>query len=814
MKFRVLAGWASTVVLALCLIGCNNQPSGPQPPSITTQPTAQTVNAGQPATFSVVASGATPLNYQWFVNNVSIKGANSASYTTPNLFPLDSGNMYYVFVTNSNGSAESAVVGVTVNFAPVITTAKTATFLQGVSNSFVVSAMAVPTASFTETGALPAGVTFADGKNNNATFSGTPTAIGTFPVTITAQNGMTPNATQNFVLTVTTQSPLITSSAGVIFTVGLLGTFKVTTTGAPVPSITETGALPSSLSFTDNKDGTATINGTPGAPGSFPITITAQNGTFPNAVQQFTLTINPHPGASQGVVRPEDVLTFHNAAARTGQDLNETILTPSNVNAAAFGKIGFLPVDGQVDAQPLYLSNVSITGHGLRNVLYVASEHDNVYAFDADTGAILWQNSLTAPGETTALNQGCNQSATEIGITATPVIDRTRGPNGEIYVVTSSMDAAGNYFQRLHALDVATGAELHGGPKTIQPTAAQVTPAIQNSSSSNAATVFDPSQLHARSGLLFLNGQIFAAWAPACSSAPSNIWIMAFDAATQTLTSAVTLPGAGIQTDSSSAGIQLAADASGNIYLFQSASGYLSKAPGASAPLSVGNPLGAFFSLSTSEGNLVPSSPGFVGTVTASNQAAGFTDSGVLVLPDLNDASGNAIHLAVASGPEGSVYLLNRDSFGGGSARNAVFQELSGALSPAGLASLPAYFNNTIYFGASGDSIKAFSISNALLSNAPVSQTSTRFGAEGTLPVISANLATNAIIWAVEAGDPAVLHAYDASDLARELYNSSAAPAGRDNLGSLGKPTSPTIANGKVFVATQNGIAVFALNQM
>src|SRR5579863_1159376 len=811
MRFRVLAGWASISLLALSLFGCNNQPSGPQPPTITTQPAAQTVNAGQTATFSVTATGASPLAYQWFLNQSAIKGATSSSYTTPTLTPSDSGNSYFVFITNSNGSTESTPVTVTVNFAPIFTTAKTATFLDGVSGSFVVSVSAVPTASYSESGALPAGVTFTDDKNNNATFAGTATATGSFPITITAQNGLTPNATQNFVLTVTTQSPVITSAPTTIFTVGVQGTYKVTTTGAPLPGITETGALPSPLTFTDNKDGTATLAGTPTASGSFPFTITAQNGTAPNALQQFTLTINPHTGPSEDLVRPEDVPTFHNDAARTGQNLNETILTPANVNSATFGKIGFLPVDGQVDAQPLYLSDVSIAGGSAHNVLYVATEHGSVYAFDADSGAILWQKSLVASGEMPALNHGCNPAAAEIGISATPVIDRTRGPNGELYVVAASMDAAGNYFQRLHALDVATGAELQGGPTTIQPAASQVTSVIDKSPGLNAATVFDPSQSQAGSALLLLSGRIFAAWAPSCNSASNSYWIMAFDAATQSLTDALSLPAAGIQADGSAGGLQLSADASGNIYLLQSAAGFLSKASGASAPLSLGSPLEAFLKLSTSTGNLSPSSPGFVGTVTASDQAADFATSGVLVIPDLIETSGNTIHLAVASGSEGNIYILNRDSLAGGFTRSVVFQELSGALSPAGLAFLPAYFNKIVYFGTSGDSIKAFSISNALLSTAPVTQTTTIFGAEGASPVISADNAANAILWAVEAGDPAVLHAYDATALARELYNSSAAVNGRDSLGAQSKPATPTIANGKVFIATQNGIAIFGL---
>jgi len=153
-----------------------------------------------------------------------------------------------------------------------------------------------------------------------------------------------------------------------------------------------------------------------------------------------------------------DVLTHHNDAARTGQNVNETVLTQANVNMTSFGRIGFFSVDGRVDAQPLFLSSVVIPGQGTHSVLYVATEHDSVYAFDGNTGAVLWRVSLLGTGEVPSDNRGCSQVTPEMGITSTPVIDRTRGPSGAIYVIAMSKDTSGHYFQRLHALDVATGA--------------------------------------------------------------------------------------------------------------------------------------------------------------------------------------------------------------------------------------------------------------------------------------------------------------------------------------------------------------------
>jgi outer membrane protein assembly factor BamB len=163
-----------------------------------------------------------------------------------------------------------------------------------------------------------------------------------------------------------------------------------------------------------------------------------------------------------------DVTTYHNDNARTGQNLNETILTASNVGAATLGKLFVIPVDGKVDAEPLYVSALTFPTRGTHNALYVATEHGSVYAFDADTGAQLWKVSLLKSGETPSDDRGCGQVTPEIGITSTPVISRSNGANGAIYVVAMSKDASSNYFQRLHALDLTTGAELFAGPRDVQ----------------------------------------------------------------------------------------------------------------------------------------------------------------------------------------------------------------------------------------------------------------------------------------------------------------------------------------------------------
>src|ERR1017187_8949740 len=161
-----------------------------------------------------------------------------------------------------------------------------------------------------------------------------------------------------------------------------------------------------------------------------------------------------------------DVLTYHNDNARSGQQLNETVLTPADVNSNTFGKLFAISVDGKGDAEPLYAAGIAIAG-GSHNVLIVATEHDSVYAFDGDTGSTLWHVSMALPGETSSDERGCSQITPEIGVTATPVIDLGAGPHGTVYVVAMSKNGSGQYFQRLHALDLTTGAEEFGGPMVV-----------------------------------------------------------------------------------------------------------------------------------------------------------------------------------------------------------------------------------------------------------------------------------------------------------------------------------------------------------
>ncbi len=556
--------------------------------------------------------------------------------------------------------------------------------------------------------------------------------------------------------------------------------------------------------------GTTAITGATSPSYTTPATTTSDNGTqFSVAVSNSlgkatsnaaTLTVNPAATATT------DVLTYHNDIARTGQNLTETMLTTSNVNSAKFGKLGFYSVDGQVYAEPLYASSVSVPSNGTHNLLIVPTEHGSVYAFDADSGTTIWQITTLKTGETASDNRGCGQITPEIGVTSTPVIDRTQGANGAIYVVAMSKDGSGNYHQRLHALDLALGTELFSGPVDIQATYPGT-----GDNSNGTSVVFDPKQYKQRAALLLLNGVIYIGWSSHCDTRPYTGWIMGYSETMLAQTSVLNVTPNGNEGSIWMSGAGLAADSSGNIY-FLDANGYFDTTVNAQGFPSDGDYGNAFMKLSTA-GNQLAVADYFEMDNEASENGSD-TDlgsGGAMVLPDLSDGAGHTLHLAVGAGKDSNLYMVNRDSMGKFSSNNSsIYQELAGAL-PTGVWGMPAYFNNTVYYGSRGSPIQAFTIINAKLSTSATAQTSNSFGDTGTTPSVSANGSSNGIVWAVEnTTNPAVLHAYNASTL-NELYNSNQASSGRDQFGPGTRFITPMIVNGKVFVGTPNGVAVFGL---
>jgi len=502
-------------------------------------------------------------------------------------------------------------------------------------------------------------------------------------------------------------------------------------------------------------------------------------------------------------VNTTDVTTYHNDVGRTGQNLTETTLTPTNVNSQSFGLLRSLLVDGKVDAEPLYLHQLSIAG-GVHNVVFVVTEHDSVYAFDSNTGAKLWQVSLLGSGETTSDSRNCDQIVPEIGVTSTPVIDRNTGPHGIIYVVAMSENGT-RYFQRLHALDVTTGAELLSGPVAIQ----GAYPGT-GANSSGGQVIFDPKQYAERAGLLLLNGVIYTSWTSHCDITPYTGWIIAYSESNLSRTSVLNVTPNGSEGSIWQSGGALAADAQGNIYALV-ANGTFDTTLDANGFPTSGDYGNAFIKVSTTGGTLkVADYFDMSNTVTESGGDVDLGSGGAMVLPDGSFGTGSTLQLGVGAGKDGNIYVVDRTNMGKFNASsNNIYQELDGAV-PNGVFGVPAYFNNTVYYCDVNATLKSFSISNGKLSAAPA-QTAASFAYPGALPSISANGSSNGIVWAIENTSPAVLHAFLASDLTHELYSSNQAASGRDQFGIGNKFITPMIADGKVFVATTNSVAVFGL---
>jgi hypothetical protein len=505
-------------------------------------------------------------------------------------------------------------------------------------------------------------------------------------------------------------------------------------------------------------------------------------------------------GRPPGPSSSTDVATYHYDNQRTGQNLNETTLTTSNVNSTTFGKVGEVAVDGQIDGQALFLSQLAIPGQGSKDVLFVATEKDTVYAIDAQSvsgssATVLWKTSLLPSGETPATSLPCGNISPN-GVTATPVIDRSRNA---IYVEAMSQNSAGNIFHRLHALNLTSGSELFGGPTTVTATF----PGTGGNSSGGVVT-FLPQVHHERAALLESGNTVYTAWSGLFGDCGSySAWVIAYDAGTLKQTSAIDLVP-----DNSGGGMWMggggpAADAAGNVYVI-SGNGF-GDTPGTNS--SFGN---SFVRLSTSSGLKVGDYFTPFNTLSEDGADADFGSAGPLLLPDLVDAGNATRHLAVGAGKDGNLYVLDRDNLGQFNAtKNNIYQEFQ--LSSGENNSSPVFFNNTVYVSPTNSSLKAFPVSQALLATSPSSQSAHVFGGNGTVASISANGNTKGIVWALDWG-PGILFAYDATDLTKELYDSNQAASNRDHFSAVaGHFITPMVANGRVYIGTASSVAVFGL---
>jgi Immunoglobulin domain len=600
-------------------------------------------------------------------------------------------------------------------------------------------------------------------------------------------------------------APAITTQPSPLtVTAGQSATFTVAAKGTPTPtyqwqknSTNISGASQSSYTIASTTTSDA---------GSYQVLVSNTAGTVTS--NSVSLTVDSAPGSpapSSG--SSVSVLTYHNDNSRTGQNLNETTLTTTNVNSATFGQIGVLqPLSGLVDAEPLYAPNLTISG-GTHNVVFVATEGDQVYAFDADTFTQLWSQSLLVGSETPSDEvDGCGQVAPQIGVTSTPVIDLAAGAHGTIFLVAMSKDSSGNYHQRLHALDITTGAELTGSPVQIEAT-------YTIPGSGGKTTAFDPTQYEERSGLLLSNSVIYLSWTSHCDSGAYQGWIMGYNEPSLQQTTVLDVTPNGSEGAIWMAGDGPAADSSGNIY-FLDANGTFDTPVNASGLPPNGDYGNAFIKLSSSGGALsVADYFAMSGTVNESNSDEDLGSGGVILLPDQTDSSGNVWQLAVGAGKDSNMYIVNRNNMGkfNASNDNAIYQEIDGVLG-GGVWSVPAYFNGVVYYGPNGNNLMAFPISNAKLATTPSTKSPSSFGYPGATPSISANGTSNGIVWAIQNGSTGALHAYDAMNLANELYNSNQAGS-RDQFSdnSNDKFVTPMIANGKVYVGTPNAVIVFGL---
>jgi hypothetical protein len=498
--------------------------------------------------------------------------------------------------------------------------------------------------------------------------------------------------------------------------------------------------------------------------------------------------------AALDVTNYAGTFTYHNDNLRTGQNLGETVLTPANVNSAHFGKLFSYAVDGYIYAQPLYVANVAIPGQGFHNVVYVATEHNSVYAFDADnrTPQTLWHVSFLGTGVTSvpSADTGTTDITPEVGITGTPVIDPA---SGTLYVVAKTKETGPAYVLRLHALDITTGAEKFGGPVVI-------TAMINGTGDGNDGAghvPFNSLRQSDRCALLLDHGIVYIASASHGDNDPYHGWVLGYDAGTLAQVAVFNATPNESRAGIWEAGNGPAADAAGNVYV-STGNGTFNASLG-------GTGYGDSF-LKLAGGTLVLSdyfTPFNQSTLEAIDADMG--SSGPMLLPD--QATGPA-HLMVGFNKLGTLFLVDRDNMGHFNAAGdtQIVQEIGSAVGEA--FATPAYFNGTIYIHAESDVLKAFTWNGTMLTASGQGLTTSAF--PGATPVISANGTAHAIVWELQVdaftrGGPAVLRAVDAANVANELYNSTlSGPAG-----PAVKFSVPTVANGKVYVGTQTELDVY-----
>jgi len=522
------------------------------------------------------------------------------------------------------------------------------------------------------------------------------------------------------------------------------------------------------------------------------------------------------------VMAQVNVLTYHNSNSRTGQNLNETNLTPANVNSATFGKLFTYNVDGYVFAQPLYVSGLNIPGQGIHNVIFIATEHNSVYAFDADSptgpsNGLLWKTNLGISAVTpnadfgTRYGGGYTDISPEVGITGTPVIDLA---SGTLYLDSFTHEGSA-YFHRLHALNIRNGNEQSNSPVLVSASIAGT-----GVGSTNGVLKLNHMQHLQRGALTLAGGILYVLYTGYADTNPYHGWIVGFDPNTlQLLTNYTfnTTPNSTIANSGPNAGEGgiwmggdgLAVDANTNLF-FEVGNGIFTATNGTG-----GTEYGdSFMRLSTTNSRLTVAD--YFTPYNQASLAAADTDlgSGGLIL--LPDQPGPHPHLLVVAGKGGIIYVIDRDHMGkyqAGADRHAVQALLSGGTGAFGA---PAYWNRHVYFVCSNDVLKDFAVQGGFLSRTPVARGTEGFVDRGAIPAVSSNGTVAGIVWLLSSkgrrssDQSAVLHAYDATNVAHELYNSRHNRP-RDEAGRALRFAAPMIVNGRVYVGAKSELDVYGL---
>jgi hypothetical protein len=521
-----------------------------------------------------------------------------------------------------------------------------------------------------------------------------------------------------------------------------------------------------------------------------------------------------------GVTDLAGVLTYHNDLSRDGANTQEYALSTATVNTTTFGKLFSCQADGAIYGQPLWVPNVTINT-ATHNVIVVTTQHDSLYAFDADVTpcTTLWHVNLLdsahggTAGETSVpsgatgglVGSGFGDISPEVGVTGTPVIDAN---SNTVYVVSKSVNASTQFFQRLHAINLTSGNERITPPRSID---SSISVPGTGAGSVSGQVSFDPRNEHQRPALALSGGIVYVSWASHEDHDPYHGWVIGFSASTLVpVTNAVfsSTPNQVGTLAYSRGGIWMgggapAVDTSGNLYFITGNGTFDANAGGSNYGDSV-------VKLSTASGLSVADyfTPSDQATLDANDTDFGSGAATILI----DQPSGPVPHLLIGGGKEGNLFLLNRDSMGQFSnTTNNVVETVNVGNS---IFATPAFWQNNLYVAGVGAlSQFVFNPTTGKFNGAPSSQSATRYGFPGASPSLSSTGTLHGIVWALDNSQyctpqspgcgPTVLHAYDGSNLATELWNSSQAAGNRDQAGHAVKFTVPTVANGKVYVGTR-----------